>query len=401
HAEENLPETLLGDPTRLTQILMNLINNSLKFTHYGTVETRARLISQQGNTANIEFTVSDTGIGIPKDKLPFIFDRFTQGDADTTRKYGGTGLGLSIVKKLVEILGGSIQVESKEGKGSTFTFTLPFEISPIDISEKYSDDNVIIPDTIKKKIKVLVAEDNIFNQKLAAALLKEWGLSFKIVENGKQAVENLKKEHYDLLLMDIQMPEMNGYEATQHIRQILKLQIPIIAMTAHVLAGEREKCILAGMNDYITKPIHENELYLLIRKYTNNHNGTEKNGDHSFPADDASGKITNLQYLKSLANGNQQFQNEMIDIFIKENPNEVSNLKKAIDEKNLEKMRASAHAMKSTLPFVGLDIPLKKILEDMEASSDLEKIHELFSIVESTCRQAAEELKGMQQASQN
>lgn len=265
----NVPQDILGDPTRLTQILINLIGNALKFTNQGSVYVIVDVISINEKIVDIKFKVKDTGIGISTEKISEIFERFTQAKSDTSRIFGGTGLGLSIAKKLVELQAGIISVESIKNEGSVFTFNIPYKIAEgIDENIKIKTEPV---QKIKNKnnVKILVVEDNIMNQKLAGFMLKDWGFDFDICSNGKLAVEKLKTDNYNLILMDIQMPEMNGYEATELIREQLKLTVPIIAMTAHALPGEREKCIGFGMTDYISKPIKEIDLHNLITQYMN------------------------------------------------------------------------------------------------------------------------------------
>lgn len=266
---QNVPQFILGDPTRLTQILINLIGNALKFTNQGSVCVVVDLISIHDKNATIIFKVIDTGIGIPVEKIPEIFERFTQAKSDTSRIFGGTGLGLSIAKKLVELQSGTIQVESTQGKGSKFSFNIPYIIAEgeDDLLKKNNDNDKKIE--ITGNLKILVVEDNILNQKLASFMLKDWNIDFDICDNGKLAVEKLKSNNYNLILMDIQMPEMNGYEATEYIRNQLKLTIPIIAMTADALPGEKEKCIGFGMTDYISKPIKAIDLKNLISTYIN------------------------------------------------------------------------------------------------------------------------------------
>lgn len=266
----DLPQLVLGDPTRLTQILINLIGNALKFTHQGSVDLIVRIMDSDEKNVTIQFNVKDTGIGISEEKISEIFDRFTQAKSDTSRIFGGTGLGLSIAKKLVELQSGNINVESVKNQGSVFSFNIPYKIAE-EIEEKKKSDNIdknkqIVLNT---NTKVLVVEDNLMNQKLAGFMLKDWGFDFDICSNGKLAVEKLKTHSYNIVLMDIQMPEMNGYEATEFIRTQLKLTLPIIAMTAHALPGEKEKCLSFGMTDYISKPIKENDLRNLITKYLN------------------------------------------------------------------------------------------------------------------------------------
>lgn len=266
---ENVPQFVIGDPTRLTQILLNLVGNALKFTDKGTVSILAENINQNEEQCYLQFKIKDTGIGIAKEKIHEIFNRFTQEKSDTNRIYGGTGLGLSIVKKLLELQNGSIMVDSEKDKGATFTFIIPFlKTNALHIDTKIKPEKAGEPFT-KHKIKILVVEDNIMNQKLAGFMLNDWGFDHDICSDGKIAIEKIKNKAYDLILMDIQMPGMNGYETTEVLRTQLNIHIPVIAMTAHALPGEREKCISHGMTDHISKPIKENELYNLITKHLN------------------------------------------------------------------------------------------------------------------------------------
>ena len=269
HVSEHIPELVIGDPTRLTQILVNLLGNAIKFTTEGNIDVIATVLKEEEESTTFEFKVQDTGIGIPLDKIDDIFERFTQAKSDTSRIYGGTGLGLSIVKKLVELQNGTIHVESNKGKGSVFTVTIPYKKTKIPTTiadpklvpeKKYSPDR-------KNKIKILVVEDNLLNQKLAGFILADWGFDFDICANGKLAIEQLKNNKYSLILMDIQMPEMNGYETTEFIRKNMGLKIPIIAMTAHALPGEKEKCVSFGMTDHISKPIKEPDLHEMLTMY--------------------------------------------------------------------------------------------------------------------------------------
>ncbi len=266
---ENVPQFVLGDPTRLTQILLNLVGNALKFTDTGAVSILAESINQNEENYYLQFKIKDTGIGIAKEKIHEIFNRFTQEKSDTNRIYGGTGLGLSIVKRLLELQNGTIMVDSEKDKGSTFTFIIPFsKTNGLHIDTKIKPEKAGEPFT-KHNVKILVVEDNIMNQKLAGFMLNDWGFDHDICNNGKTALEKIKNNNYDLILMDIQMPGMNGYETTEVLRTQLKLHLPIIAMTAHALPGEKEKCISHGMTDHISKPINENELFNLITKHLN------------------------------------------------------------------------------------------------------------------------------------
>ncbi len=267
HQPKNVPEFLMGDPTRLTQIMINLVGNALKFTNQGNVDIIVEVVKEDKQNTTIQFKVKDTGIGILEDKVSEVFERFTQAESDTSRIFGGTGLGLSIVKKLVELQSGTIAVESKKDEGSLFKFTIPYKKAAALSSELKTDPEKIHKPIVNDKIKILIVEDNLLNQKLAAFMIKDFGFAFDICGNGKLAVEKLEQGAYDLVLMDIQMPEMDGYEATGFIRGKLMLNIPIIAMTAHAMPGEKDKCLGFGMTDYISKPIKETDLHNLIIKY--------------------------------------------------------------------------------------------------------------------------------------
>ncbi|MEJ6981544.1 ATP-binding protein [Pedobacter sp. P351] len=269
--DKNLPETVLGDPTRLTQILINLIGNAIKFTKEGRVETSIKLQSIKGDEAKIIFSVKDTGIGIPEDKQNEMFERFTQASAETTRNYGGTGLGLSIVKRLVELQEGEISIHSVPGEGTEFRVILPYLISEDKASVKSPPtDGKFEIIKFEKRVKVLLAEDNTMNQILAKKVLTRFGCDVDIAENGGIALEMARSKRYDLVLMDIHMPVMDGYTTAKQMRKELRASLPIIAMTAHVMAGEREKCIGFGMTDYISKPFKVEQLYNLISQYLEN-----------------------------------------------------------------------------------------------------------------------------------
>lgn len=263
--DKNIPATLLGDPTRLNQILLNLATNAVKFTTSGSVDIIVEQISSTEVETAISFKVMDTGIGIPQDKIKMIFDRFTQANSDTTRKYGGTGLGLSISKSLVELQNGKLWVDSVPDQGSTFAFTLTYKkVKEEENKHKKGNSVLLISD---KKVHVLLVEDNILNQKLALRVLEKFGFTSDLAVNGKIATEKLRDNQYDIVLMDLQMPEMDGYQATSFIRQELKDTTPIMAMTAHSLVGEKDKCIEIGMNEYITKPFNQRELFDKIMSF--------------------------------------------------------------------------------------------------------------------------------------
>jgi signal transduction histidine kinase/CheY-like chemotaxis protein len=263
-APENAPG-LKGDPTRLRQILINLVGNAIKFTEKGMVNVQAQILEQGEGQAQLQFTVSDTGVGIDQDRLDKIFESFEQAYSDTTRKFGGTGLGLSISKKLVQLHGGKIWVESEKGKGSRFHFTIPCEVT--EKNQERPLEPVIAESTFAtplQGVRILLVEDNTFNAIVAQEELEDAveGVVVDVAENGAIAVEKMRSGAYDIILMDVQMPVMNGYEATQKIRALAngKSSVPIIAMTANVLKEEVERCYEAGMDDFIGKPFDTDAL---------------------------------------------------------------------------------------------------------------------------------------------
>jgi PAS domain S-box-containing protein len=266
----DIPQIIIGDSVRLRQILLNLASNSLKFTEIGNINIEIQLENQQDNIYSLTFKVTDTGIGIPNEKLFSIFESFVQGSSETTRKYGGTGLGLAITKQLVELQGGSISVSSTPNQGSCFFFKLGFRKGDSEsISAKTEENNVSYSEV--KGLKILLVEDNLVNQLLARKILMKWNCKVDIADNGRIAIEKLSIANYDIILMDIQMPEMDGCEATKHIRNNMSLptsEIPIIAVTANALVGEAEKYIAIGMNDYISKPFSQKILYEKIIRWT-------------------------------------------------------------------------------------------------------------------------------------
>ena len=259
--DDKIPKVLVGDPVRLHQIILNLLSNAVKFTEKGEITVGVHLLSEDEEKVNIEFSVTDTGIGIEENKTATIFENFQQASSDTSRLYGGTGLGLAIVKQLVEKQGGSVRVKSKVENGSTFSFILNFQKTK---AEAKLEAEMVELDTENKNIKVLVVEDITLNQLLMKTLLDDFGFERDIAGNGKIAIEKLKTKSYDIILMDLQMPEMNGFEATDYIRNTLNSKIPIIALTADVTTVDLEKCKAVGINDYIAKPVDEKLLYSKI-----------------------------------------------------------------------------------------------------------------------------------------
>jgi len=256
--DNRIPAMVVGDSVRLNQILLNLMNNAVKFTQKGKITISIKLLSEDEENTTIEFAITDTGIGIAENKVNSIFNVFEQAEIGTSNSYGGSGLGLAIVKQLVEFQGGSIGLKSKLGEGSTFSFILPFEKTDLKVE---TESKLIKLDSEIKNMKVLVAEDVALNQLLIKMILSDFGFEHEVVVNGKIAIEKMQTNTYDIILMDLNMPEMNGFEATEYIRNTMKSKIPIIALTADVTITDLTKCKESGMDDYISKPIDEELLY--------------------------------------------------------------------------------------------------------------------------------------------
>ncbi len=433
-----LPDIFIGDAVRLTQILVNLISNAIKFTEHGIISVHVSNASGNDvkllndNTekrVNLHFEVQDTGIGIPKEKLDVIFDRFRQASSDITRRFGGSGLGLSIVKNLVELQNGSIEVTSSPGKGSSFIFNIPFLMADkqFRIDNKSTEDDSF--NTLNTEVahiegvKILVVEDNILNQDLMRQLLTSWELNFTIAENGKTAIDYLKKEPFNLVLMDIQMPEMDGYTTTKKIRADLKLQTPIVALTAHALAGERERCLSAGMNEYFPKPIREEQLRTLISRFVKLDTfeiydappkfrsntpsvlavqSIGKSGgqgaDKQLPPNKngkKTNKVLNLTYLQDISKGNTDFITSMLQQFSAQMPAEIAELHNAISIPDFTLIKALAHNMKTTVAFVGLDKSLHPpldLIENAALKQDISTIQQAFDKVKTLCEKAMNEI---------
>lgn len=262
-----IPEKLAGDPGKLRQILVNLIGNAVKFTEQGEIEVKAELAKDEGRQVVVLFSVRDTGTGIPEDQISSLFQSFHQIDGSFTRKYGGTGLGLVIVKSLVEMMGGNVNVESKPGEGSRFYFSIPFEIPENEEVRVLPGAGIEFPD---REISILLAEDNMANRMLMVKLLEKKNLKADIAENGKMVLDKLKEKAFDLILMDIQMPEMDGYETTGTIRKNEEdtgRHIPIIALTANATEEDRDRCMSTGMDDYLAKPVKPQRLYECLKRH--------------------------------------------------------------------------------------------------------------------------------------
>ncbi|HET6226772.1 MAG TPA: PAS domain S-box protein, partial [Bacteroidia bacterium] len=353
--DASLPDFVCGDSVRLNQILINLVGNAIKFTSKGHVTVSAKKIDEDKEYYRLYFVVQDSGLGIPADKIDLVFERFTQANTETTRKFGGTGLGLSIAKNLIELQGGKIHIKSELGEGSEFAFDILYKKA--DQADLEPLQKPFIPEKLLSSIRILLCEDNPLNQKLAKRVMDKFGFEVEIADNGLIGLEKLRKEKFDLVLMDLQMPEMDGYQTVQAIRQELQLKVPIIAMTAHSLVGEKEKCIEIGMNDYIGKPFTQEDLYNKIcanLKVENENNVITQVNKAKQEVPKPLPFTVNLDSLKEFSGGNKEFEKELIELFLKQVPEDMQELETGFNDSNDFKIKTMAHKLKSSMLVIGL-----------------------------------------------
>lgn len=413
--DENLPDGIIGDPGKLNQVFVNLIGNSVKFTSQGYINIICRLLERKDDALLIEFAVEDSGIGIPADKLATIFDDFVQAASDTSRKFGGTGLGLSISKKIVELQGGSIRVESAPGKGSVFSFSIWYKEG----KEKPVRKERAVRTTPQELhgIRILLVEDNEFNQVVAVDTLKSLikNLTIDIAENGRVAIEQLKnKPDYDIILMDVQMPEMNGYETTRHIRSHPELgyaNAPILAMTASATKPEIDECFNSGMTGFVSKPIDADILLIkissLLNKEPENYANAPDNGEKSVDlknvvelSSNEKREVTDLTFLKSMTTGNPAQTLKYIDMFLHSIPDDWNRLKALAADKKWPEVRVAAHSMKPRVNYMGIKEGgeiIKKIEINSGEQVNLEAIPDLIITFENILVKAYKELESEKQ----
>ncbi len=363
--EDTIHDTVLGDPTRLGQVILNLMSNAVKFTDFGSVLIFVKQVENIGSSIRIMFSVKDSGIGIAEDKLDSIFNSFTQEENSTTRKYGGTGLGLAISKKIVDQMGGQLEVMSQKGHGSEFFFTLEFEKGSGAIIPEINEEIIQI-DNFKRK-KILLVEDNAINRFMATTLLQQWNCVVDHAEDGIIAIEKLKEKTYDLVFMDMLMPNMNGIDATKIIRNELKLTVPIIALTANAITGESEKCAAVGMNDYLSKPFDPKDLNFKMAKWLDiiavKNDNYEVKEEEFIRESSISNQLYDLTLLEKVASGNKDFIGKMIEIFLEETPRDMDELKKAVESKDYEHIKTVVHRIKPSLSHVAQESVIKIVNE--------------------------------------
>ena len=347
-----LPEFLRGDAHRLRQVLTNLAGNALKFTARGEIGLDASLESQGDGAATVRFTVTDTGIGIRPDRVAAVFSPFTQADDSSTRKYGGTGLGLAICKQLVEMMGGTIGVDTREGRGSTFWFTAVFKLaSPSRPPNQRTVERLGTPPGVTRAVRdarILVAEDNATNREVALAQLRKLGYEATAVSNGAEAVEAVRHGSYELVLMDCEMPVMDGFEATRQIRGLSRPGspgIPIVALTADAMADDRDRCLRAGMNDYLAKPVDLARLSDVLARWLPVSSRTPARDSAVFDGDALLGRLM----------GDRQLAGILLKGFLDDVPSQLSNLRRRLDEADIPGARMQAHTLKGAAATVSAE----------------------------------------------
>ena len=404
---DDVPLFIMGDPLRLGQVVINLLSNAIKFTRKGGIHLSCDLKCVVNKRYRIQFKVEDSGVGIKKEKQSQIFQSFQQEDDSTTREFGGSGLGLSIAKEIVDLYGGKIWVESKKYQGSSFYFEIDFDL-PKELKSTQKEPKSK-PVKNLNNAKILLVEDNEINRFLAITILEKYHAIVEVAENGQIAIDKIRKNIFDLVLMDVQMPVMDGLTACKYIRKTLKSSIPVIALTANAIRGDSNKCFDAGMNDYITKPYDEVDLINKIAKLLpvflsekaplwNNvkpgkslNSGIIKKG------------MYDLSNLKIIANNNPKVLYNLIQVFILKTPDLTADLLKYYNEGKREKMAFVLHQIKSTIGVVSIPDVMKQIndiefavkQESMSAlmKSKVIKLTKKLDLVLSFLKKELEELK--------
>jgi len=416
--EEQLPEVLQGDTVRLTQILLNLVGNALKFTQQGYVKVGVATQRWEPGQVWLRFTVEDSGIGIPLDKRKLIFEGFQQVDSEANRRQGGTGLGLTIVRQLVVLQGGQISVESQPGKGSTFWFDLPLGIEkgatppPSEPPEPQRDHKLDL--SLLEGARVLVVEDNPLNQMVTKKLLDTWSVEAVIANNGREGVDVLASRPFDVVLMDIQMPEMDGYEATRYIRKRLppsRAQVPIIALTANAFTGSDDECLRAGMDDYLSKPIEIHNLFdKLVKHFSPAVSAPAQRMDHpriptSAPSSSGlttllptstqtdrmnQGTFIDLSQLEQISGGDRDIMQKTIEAFLKTTPGMLEDIDEKLSAGDHDGLSKAAHKLKGSAGAIGIT-DAQQILDELQIKA---KKQSDLSTLQSLVEEAKEKTEG-------
>lgn len=410
---DNAEIQFLGDYYRIRNVLKNLVDNAIKFTQKGYIKI-SFLLDELSDGPELVINVEDSGIGISKDKQNYVFEKYAQVEQGFTRSYSGIGLGLSIVKNTLAVLDGSIELQSDAGKGSHFRVHIPVKL----VDKELGSRGIVTPETLTS-LRFLVVDDHPINRKVVTTILKHWKSSFEVATNGLEAVEKSEKADFDIILMDIQMPVMDGYTAARKIRALKGDKTFILALTASILKEDEQHCLDAGMNGIIRKPFFPDNLRYWIKNLNvqnvpiMNINSTSQDSefDHHRSEDSAgsasdtgrsssesadNAKVTDLGYLKDISDGNAEFMQEMINLFIDQSGDHTGNIQEGITNGDYDKIAGAAHKMKPVLGYVGV-APEASMIRDIEikakAHDPLQDIQELLDTLNQVVDQANDELK--------
>ena len=341
-----IPGSLIGDPHRLNQVLINLVGNAVKFTEKGYIRLTVAVEKQDNRSVSLRFTVTDTGIGIAADQLPHVFESFSQAATDITRKYGGTGLGLAICHQLLFLQGGTIEVKSEPGKGTDFSFHLTYCRDYTTTATTPKNKNTQDSQAALEGKHFLVVEDNPINQQLIEYVIKKAGGQVSVADNGREAIARLEEQRFDLIVMDLMMPVMDGYETTKYLRETLHLRTPILAMTANALKGEQVRCLEAGMNGYMSKPFDFREFYDKVAELmeTNNPSGSTQHAED--PQDNSAG-LFNLSLLEEI--GDKDYVRDTVATLLDALPKHLADIQSAFVDKDYDRLAFHAHKLKGTM----------------------------------------------------
>jgi PAS domain S-box-containing protein len=399
--DSRIPDVLIGDPVRLHQIILNLVSNAVKFTSQGKIIVIVRVLRETDANVTIEFAVSDTGIGIEEQRLKDIFEDFQQATSGTSRLYGGTGLGLAIAKQLVEAQGGTISVNSTINEGTTFSFTLSFYKTNENVG---IETGLSGSDTEKINARILVVEDIPLNQLLMRTLLEDFEFECEIVPNGRIAIEKLQEEFYDLILMDLQMPEMNGFEATEFIRNNMNSTVPIIALTADVTTSDMARCKAVGMDDYISKPVDERVLYSkIVGLLKKTHSTKNPSQEISVQTEVIKIKLTNLEYLRQRTKSNPKLMMEMISLYLEQTTPLIIAIKDSVQNNDWHRVQTIAHKIIPSFSIMGFSTEhedlAKTIQEYARSQEHVEKIpalvNKLIDVLENGIKELEQEKRDL------
>lgn len=383
--DDNIPATLIGDPFRLNQVMLNLIGNAIKFTEKGAVEVTCSLHESRGEEQLLLIQVKDTGIGMSESYLKKIFEKFSQEDRSTARQYGGSGLGMNISKQLVELMHGELLIESAKDEGTCVKLLIPFLAADEDQAveqEKEEKDYKVLKDK-----KILIAEDNELNRLVIETTLAHYGIYMKLANNGKEAVALLQEEPFDLILMDVQMPIMDGIEACIYIREELKATLPIIALTANVIQGDKERYYSAGMDDIVPKPFEEEKLLEVLLKWTSGESTKSEEIEPEVKQAEELGFSLNMLY--QIGRGDQEFVDRMLAIFFKQSEETINKLKLAVSNGDRVTVSRLAHKIKPSLDNLSINLLAQKARE-LEAIDETTEGQEIAKEVGMFCNNLEE-----------